>query len=77
MWASKEASALVQGRAREGSNQVRAMVRELSVGAILELLALPVVQVAKDALRLIKTASKQKAEARQTAGATWILSFAT
>lgn len=42
------------------------MVRELSVGEILELLALPVVQVAKDALRLTKTASKQKAEARQT-----------
>lgn len=66
VWASKEASALARGRAREGSNQVRAMVRELSVGEILELLALPVVQVAKDALRLTKTASKQKAEARQT-----------
>lgn len=58
MWAGKEASALVQGRTRKGSNQVRAIVREeWNAGAVSELLVLPVVQVAKDAAcRHIETA---------------------
>lgn len=68
MWASREASALVQGRAREGSNQVRAMVREeLSAGAILELLALPVVRGQKMLSDLLRQQASSRAEARQTA----------